>query len=100
MLNTNVVSPQFMPACTSVTQATSIQTGVGPTVNNYIDSKEKYYQGRVIEVTGQEPWALASMGYMVSQKKLLLITGAKPVVDSIRFETNTQTSTINLSWSF
>jgi len=100
VLNANVVSPQFMPACTSAVRSASAQSTIAPEINNYIDQQEKYYQGRVLDVTGQYPWYVASGLYMGYAKHLTVATGLRPICDSARIEVSNTAQSVNLSWSF
>lgn len=100
LLNANVTSPQFMPACTSATRSAEMQSTIGPEINNYIDRQEKYYQGQVLQVTGYYPWYVASGLYMGYSKHLTIATGLRPICDSARLEVSNTAQSVNLSWQF
>jgi hypothetical protein len=99
-MNTNINSPTFVPACMSATKAATIQSGVGPSVDNYISRQQNYYQPKVIEKTGQASWFIASGAYMIYSKNMVMSTSFKPVADTLRIEANSTSGTVNLTWSF
>jgi hypothetical protein len=96
----NASSPTFVPACLSATKAAAIQSGVGPSVDNFVSKEQSYYQPKVLEETGMAPWIIASGAYMVEQKHIEVSTSFKPIAQTLRVELSTTSQTLNLSWSF
>lgn len=99
-INVQVSSPAFIPACMSATKAASIQSGVAPAIDQFINKEQTYYQSRVIDFTGDRPWAVASGMYMIYKKNLAVSTSLRPLIDTVRIEASVDSQSINLSWSF
>lgn len=99
-LNGQIPNPAFIPACMAATKSAVLQSGVGQSVDTFVQTKQNYYQARVLEVTGQKPWAVAAVTYMLYTKKISLATPVRPFVDQLKVEISETSQTVNLVWNF
>jgi hypothetical protein len=99
-INAQVQSPAFVPACMAATKSAAMQSGVGQSVDTFVDQQQKYYQPKVIDMTGEKPWVVGAGLYMVYSKKITIATSVKPFVDQLKIEAAPDSQTLSLVWNF